>query len=251
MGGSGKVATFSEPSTLRIFKFKDGSPSQESVDANTFIQVGGWTHPLIPGKSPVLEAGNGAFMFPDVYEEGNAGGEPSAVGIVIADDTPFNIEGEAQSALEKILGELTDGSLKKEEPLSKDQRLGTVARTLVKGAELMSMGMEKGAEKATTLIEYAGENKGLKTEATAEDTKISPAYKATAKGAMYATLATVKVSGFVAKRVGNLSKGVSNYLAKKLEDPAVRATGGGSDSGTKMKSSGSMRQIANVAYGGL
>ena len=46
--------------------------------------------------------------------------------------------GEAQSALEKILGELTDGSLKKEEPLSKDQRLGTVARTLVKGAELVS-----------------------------------------------------------------------------------------------------------------
>ena len=45
---------------------------------------------------------------------------------------------------------------------------------------------------------------------------MSPAYKATAKGAMYATLATVKVSGFVAKRVGSLSKGVSNYLAKKV-----------------------------------
>ena len=57
------------------------------------LQVGGWTHPLIPGKSPVLEAGNGAFMFPDVYEEGNVEGESSAVGIVIADDTPFNIEG--------------------------------------------------------------------------------------------------------------------------------------------------------------
>merc|ERR1712061_137946 len=251
MGGSGKVATFSEPSTLRIFKFKDGSPSQESVDANTFIQVGGWTHPLIPGKSPVLEAGNGAFMFPDVYEEGNLEGESSAVGIVIADDTPFNIEGEAQSALEKILGELTEGSLKKEEPLSKDQRLGTVSRTLVKGAELLSLGMEKGAEKATTLIEYAGEKQRAKTEPTTEDAKVSSAYKATAKGAMYATLATVKVSGFVAKRVGSLSKGVSNYLAKQLEPPVVKATGGGSGGESKMKSSSSMRQIANVAYGGL
>ena len=46
--------------------------------------------------------------------------------------------------------------------------------------------------------------------------QVSTAYKATAKGAMYATLATVKVSGFVAKRVGNLSKGVSNYLAKQV-----------------------------------
>jgi len=248
--GSGRVSTFSEPSTLRIFKFKDGSPSQESVDANTFIQVGGWTHPLIPGKSPVLEAGNGAFMFPDVYEEGNEAGESSAVGIVIADDTPFNIEGEAQAALEKILGELTDGSLKKEEPLSKDQRLGTVARTLVKGAELVSYGMEKGAEKATTLIEYAGEKQRAKAEPTAEDAKVSTAYKATAKGAMYATLATVKVSGFVAKRVGNLSKGVSNYLAKQLEEPVVSATGGAGGE-SKMKSSSSMRQIANAAYGGL
>jgi len=247
--GSGKVSTFSEPSTLRIFKFKDDTTSQDSTDAKVFIQVGGWTHPLIPGKSPVLEAGNGAFMFPDVYEEENTGVEPSAVGIVIADDTPFNIDGEAQAALEKILGELTDGSLKKEEPLSKDQRLGTVAKTLVKGAEWVSYGLEKGAEKATTLIEYAGEKQRAKTEPTAEDAKVSPAYKATAKGAMYATLATVKVSGFVAKRVGSLSKGVSNYLAKQLEQPVVNATGGGGEK--KMKTSSSMRQIANVAYGGL
>merc|ERR1719266_1402539 len=247
--GSGKVSTFSEPSTLRIFRFKEDSTNQNPSEATTFIQVGGWTHPLIPGKSPVLEAGNGAFMFPDVYEDKNQEGESSAVGIIIADDTPFNIEGEAQTALEKILGELTEGSLKKEEPLSKDQRLGTVARTLVKGAELVSYGMEKGAEKATTLIEYAGEKQRAKAEPTAEDAKVSTAYKATAKGAMYATLATVKVSGFVAKRVGNLSKGVSNYLAKQLEQPVVSATGGGGEK--KMKTSGSMRQIANVAYGGL
>merc|ERR1712141_600324 len=113
--------------------------------------------------------------------------------------------------------------------LSKDQRLGTVAKTLVKGAEWVSYGLEKGAEKATILIEYAGEKQRAKTEPTADDAKVSTAYKATAKGAMYATLATVKVSGFVAKRVGNLSKGVSNYLAKQLEQPVVSATGGGGE----------------------
>ena len=32
-------------------------------------------------------------MFPDVYEDKNQEEEPSAVGIIIADDTPFNIEG--------------------------------------------------------------------------------------------------------------------------------------------------------------
>ena len=37
--GSGKVSTFSEPSTLRIFKFKDDTTSQDSTDAKVFIQV--------------------------------------------------------------------------------------------------------------------------------------------------------------------------------------------------------------------
>ena len=37
--GSGKVSTFSEPSTLRIFRFKEDSTSQNPSDATTFIQV--------------------------------------------------------------------------------------------------------------------------------------------------------------------------------------------------------------------
>ena len=85
IAATGQVSTFSEPTTLRIFRFKDTSEGE----TKTFIQVGGWTHPLIPGASPVLEAGNGAFMFPDVY-----GDDGSCVGLVLADDSPFNIDGE-------------------------------------------------------------------------------------------------------------------------------------------------------------
>ena len=36
----------------------------------------------------------------------------------------------------------------------------------------MSYGLEKGAEKATTLIEYAGEKQRAKAEPTAEDAKV-------------------------------------------------------------------------------
>jgi len=36
----------------------------------------------------------------------------------------------------------------------------------------VSYGLEKGAEKATTLIEYAGEKQRAKTEPTAEDAKV-------------------------------------------------------------------------------
>merc|ERR1712061_263605 len=61
----GKVSTFSEPSSLRIFQFQQ--TSEDST--NTFLQVGGWTHPLIAGASPCLQAENGAIMFPDIYSE--------------------------------------------------------------------------------------------------------------------------------------------------------------------------------------
>ena len=36
----------------------------------------------------------------------------------------------------------------------------------------VSYGMEKGAEKATTLIEYASEKQRAKTEPTSEDAKV-------------------------------------------------------------------------------
>ncbi len=63
------------------------------VDVDTLNQVGGWTHPLIPGASPVLEAANGAFMFPDVYADGDPG---AAVGIVVSDEVPQDVRSERE-----------------------------------------------------------------------------------------------------------------------------------------------------------
>ena len=48
-------------------------------------------------------------------------------------------------------------------------------------------------------------------------------------GAKLATNATVKVSGFAAKTVGKISKGASDYLAKKIE-PSI--SGGTTSGGT-------------------
>jgi len=159
----GRVTTFSEPSTLRIFRLKDS-------DQTAFLQVGGWTHPLVPGKSPVLEAGNGAFMFPDAYEEDSDVQKGASVGVVIADDSVFNLDGEAHAALAETLSNLTE--LQKTEKKKKsgqegdtasvsseeeELKLGKIGTTMVKTAQLVTKGMEVGAEKATALIEYAGE----------------------------------------------------------------------------------------------
>jgi len=235
---SGKVSTFSEPSTLRIFRFKETSEGE----TNAFIQVGGWTHPLLPGASPVLEAGNGAFMFPDVY-----GDDGSCVGLVLADDTPFNADGEAQSQLALILDELT--ALKKEEPSASDQNLGKIGSVLLKSAQVVGKSMEKGAEKATHLIEYVSEKQKAKIQPCDEDVKVNRALKTSVKGAKFATKATVKVSGFVSKRVGKLSKRLANHLAKKME-PSVTGAISSTAGGGAPKSS-SMHNIVDAARGGL
>jgi len=242
IAATGQVSTFSEPTTLRIFRFKDTSEGE----TKTFIQVGGWTHPLIPGASPVLEAGNGAFMFPDVY-----GDDGSCVGLVLADDSPFNIEGEAQSQLANILDELT--ALKKEEPAVNEQNLGKIGSALLKGAQVVGKGMEMGAEKATHLIEYVSEKQKAKIQDRSpdEDVKVNKAIVTSVKGAKYATNATVKVSGFVSKRVGKLSKGLAKHLAKKMEPTVTGATGGIGGGKSSTTKSSSMHNIVDAARGGL
>merc|ERR1712213_28982 len=234
ISASGKVSTFSEPSTLRIFKFKD--QSSEDKESQTFIQVAGWTHPLIKGASPVLEAGNGAFMFPDAYSED----EGSAVGIVIADDSVFNTDGQAQVQLGQILEELTS-ALKKEEPEINEHRLGKIGLTVFKTAQKVGRTVEtKLVPQGTNLIEYVSEQQKAKIVEAEKDAKINPALKT-----------TVKVSGFVANRLGKLSKKLANHLAKKME-PTV--TGGVANAGVNPGAnpkSGSMYNLMDAARGSL
>ena len=113
--------------------------------------------------------------------------------------------GEAQSQLAIILDELT--ALKKEEPAVNEQNLGKIGSALLKGAQVVGKGMEMGAEKATHLIEYVSEKQKAKIQDRSpdEDVKVNKAIVTSVKGAKYATNATVKVSGFVSKRVGKVS----------------------------------------------
>ena len=88
-----------------------------------------------------------------------------------------------------------------------------------------------------------------KTAAATEDSKVGAGWRYSAKGARYATHATVKVSGFVANRVGRLTKGLANYLATKAERPitgAVTTATGGAQS-----KSSSMHNLVDAARGGL
>jgi len=249
----GRVSTFSQPSSLRIFKFKN-EINKDEESANTFIQVNGWTHPLGEG-SPVLKAGNGSFMFPDAYSDQ----EGASVGLVIMDDTPFNVDGEAEKQLQQLLEELTalktiqksQTGIGSEKELELDHHLGKLGSLILKGAQTVGKTMEDTiVPKTTQLIEYATEKQKSKMGQPAEeDSKMNSVLKTTVKGAGYATKATVKVSGFVANRVGDLTKSIAKSLARKMEPAVSGATGAGSGSG-KTKNS-SIRTLVDVARGGL
>jgi len=114
----GKVSTFSAPETLRIFQF-----AQDQTDStSTFLQVGGWTHPLIPGASPCLQAENGALMFPDIYSDL----PDCSVGLVLMDE----ISEETRAKLINLLSQHT--ALKSQTLLPPDQRLGSIGSAIVK-----------------------------------------------------------------------------------------------------------------------
>lgn len=229
----GKVSTFSAPETLRIFQF-----SQDQADStSTFLQVGGWTHPLIPGASPCLQAENGALMFPDIYSDL----PDCSVGLVLMDGVSEDIRAD----LVNLLAQHT--ALKSQTLLPPDQRLGSIGSAIVKGAEYLAQGIEIGAEKAGDLIEYVTDKSQKKLSKAEEDAKIGSLTKGSISAAKSATTATVKVSGYVANRVGKLTKSMAGYLAAKAEKPisgVVSTTGGD-------KKQGTMAYLIDAARGGL
>merc|ERR1711963_383709 len=227
--GDGHVSTFSAPETLRIFKFQE----YQEDSTTSFLQVGGWTHPLIPGASPCLQAENGAIMFPDIYSDL----PNSTVGLVLTESVSPDQRNQLMSLLEKLT------ALKSQTLLPPEHQLGALGASIVKGAELLAQGIEVGAEKAGELIEYVTEKSQEKLTKAEEDAKVGKVVKGSVDVAKTATTATVKVSGFVADRVGKLTKSLANYLAKK-------ATPSSSSVGDKKKS-GAMAYLVDAARGGL
>ena len=228
----GQVSTFSAPETLRIFQFTEASEDS----SNVFLQVGGWTQPLVPGASPCLQAENGAIMFPDIYSEQSG----SSVGLVLVDGL---VSDEARAQLLSLLQQHT--ALKTSQQLPADQQLGKVGSSIVWGAEKLAVGIEMGAEKAGELIEYVTDAAEKRLSKSDEDAKVGlgALTKHTVKAAVTATDATVKVSGYVVDRVGNLTKRMASSLAAKVVDP--------NHPGGIKKGGSAMGTLVDAARGGL
>lgn len=68
ISSDGFVSAPSYPSSLGIYRFRDPA-SEEASNGQTppaFLSIGSWTYPLVPGRSPALQAQTGTYLFPDV-----------------------------------------------------------------------------------------------------------------------------------------------------------------------------------------
>jgi hypothetical protein len=131
VSAGGEVTTPSYPETLHLVKFDQEKKRNEAQLPPAFIEVGEWTYPLVWGKSPILKAHYGGYMFPDL--EGDITG--GAVGIIIPDDITET------EIFDSLLAEYREFS-------------GTLATGLVKGAEVFGRGMVKGAVKTKEYLLY-------------------------------------------------------------------------------------------------
>merc|ERR1712014_238085 len=187
--GDGHVSTFSAPETLRIFKFQE----DQEDSTTSFLQVGGWTHPLIPGASPCLQAENGAIMFPDIYSDL----PNSSVGLVLTESVSQDQRNQLMSLLEKLT------ALKSQTLLPPEH-------------QLLAQGIEVGAEKAGELIEYVTEKSQEKLTKAEEDAKVGKVVKGSVDVAKKATtssttVGTNKKSGAMAYLVDAARGGLIGY----------------------------------------
>ena len=60
------VRKYDDIDTLNVFRYQERIEGQPPA----FLQCGGFVYPLVPGKSPVLKAGNKTYMFPELQNQG-------------------------------------------------------------------------------------------------------------------------------------------------------------------------------------
>ncbi|XP_042859722.1 spartin-like isoform X2 [Penaeus japonicus] len=217
----GRVTSPSYPSFLAVFTFPE--PIGHSTGPNAargFLQVGEWSYPLIPARSPVLHSFYGAYMFPDVTNSVPG----SSVGIII----PDTVEKEMLEFFEQILMQLTSYQEQKvPEGVDAEKQTEIIQHStserIASGAEAISKGVVWGASKLSELISIGSEN--LKGYVQPEENKreIDPKWQTTAKVARDVSGKAVKVSGFLLSQVGKATMALGRRVAPHIQKHGTRA----------------------------
>lgn len=249
----GGVSTSGSTTSLHIYQFIDNGCSSDTASRPpAWLQVGNWTYPLVPGKSPSFESGYGAFLFPDV----GAGTPGSAVGIIL----PGNLSNTARASFESLLAELTafeeeerrlvpvsysPGAVPKSESFSE-----SLSRGIVIGAEYLSAGLVKGASLTSDLI-HKGACKVIERLHPEEkpvlvDSRVRDGLKLVRDASGVA----LKASGFLVKKLGDLTVSLGRQLAPHVRNQGSKVLSSAfKDDPDRAKQT--MDDVLTVAAGGL
>lgn len=213
----GEVSTPSYPETLHIVRFSDEQRHRGGAPA--FIEIGNWTYPLVPGKSPVLHASFGGYMFPDL-EATKAG---SSVGIVI----PEAVTQTDRDILESLLSELTT-AFKTQEQVEEEYKeyrefTSNVASGLVKGAEVVGRGMVKGAVKTSEYMFHGADYAKQYITPDSQARPVDPNLKQGLEAARWVSSGAVRVSGWMVNKVGSATMALGRLVAPHLQRGAQSA----------------------------
>ncbi|XP_076312298.1 spartin [Tachypleus tridentatus] len=243
----GYVSVPSSPTFLYIYKFTASAVSQESSRPPAWLQIGNWTYPLLPGKSPVLYSGFGAFMFPDVASQE----QKAAVGVIL----PGELDPKERLKFEQILSELTAFEAEPKSELlttiSEEERLShKISRGIVAGAEIVSLGLAKG-------MEYTGEwvRKGAallreKVPQSQQSSTVDPRVQRGLKVVVKASGTAVRVSGYLVSKLGKLTMALGEWAVPHIKNQGSKVLSKTLHVDV-LDSKNSMDDVLTVAAGGV
>lgn len=155
-------------------------------------------YPLVPGVSPCFRTDFGAFILPDVHsEDSNA-----SVGIILPKDADESVYDILESILHGIVGQGTTsiesraGRRRREVPPGIS---GTISNGIVSGANFISRGLIRGAEKASELINYGTPKIISVIEPRQTPKPISSTVRSGMQVAQNATSAAVTATGYLSE----------------------------------------------------
>lgn len=251
VSSDGSVTTTSNQSSLHIYKFVDQDAAINYVPP-AWLQIGSWSYPLIPGQSPVLESGYGAFLFPNV-----SGGQDSSVGVIL----PPTVDVTQRAQFLTVLNSLT--AFRGEEKsissvLYEDQSQipksesfsDTLSRGIVTGAEYLSIGIVKGASLSSDLIHKGASKMRQKINPEDQPVVVDPRVQEGLKIAREVSGVALKATGFLVRKLGDLTFALGRQIAPHIKEQGSRllSTALNKD---KKEANETMDGVLTVAAGGL
>ncbi|XP_035215297.1 spartin-like isoform X2 [Stegodyphus dumicola] len=218
----GSVTASSSQTALTIYQFvdHDAISNGDTSRPPAWLQIGGWTYPLVPGQSPAFESGYGALIFPNI-----GAGRDSAVGVIL----PPSVDPVQRREFLDLLNRLT--ALKEEYDSSADETKysarkesfsDTLSRGIVTGAEYISAGLVKGAALSSDLIHKGASKARQKINPEDRPVAVDPRVREGLKIAREASGVVLKATGFLVKRLGDLTVALGKQLAPHIREHGTK-----------------------------